>query len=99
MGQRIVDCRQYGPSFVLTIATIVDGDTVKYIVTYTLLLPVLYIALARDFANSILNSKQNPFNHLLMSCLKCFRMIYQCHISLFYSVNRKNSGQSERYSS
>ena len=33
LGNRIKDCRRYGPSFVLTSATIVDGDTVKYIIT------------------------------------------------------------------
>ena len=30
LGNWIKDCRRYGPSFVLTTATIVDGDTSKY---------------------------------------------------------------------
>ena len=42
----IKDCREYGPSFVVTSGTGVDGDTHKYIMPQALLLAVLYIALA-----------------------------------------------------
>ena len=38
------NCRRYGHPFVLTNATIADGDTVKYIMPWTLLLAVFFVA-------------------------------------------------------
>ena len=58
-------------TFVLTSAKIADGDTVKYIMPWTLLIAVLYMALARcllsDISYQVLNCKQSPLNNRLTS--------------------------------
>ena len=66
LGNWIKDCRRYGPSFVLTSAAIVDGDTVRILSRRPCCLRC-FTSLSREICYFILTSGRNPFKNRLTS--------------------------------